>query len=109
MAILNITNFDDHPEDPMWMVFRFTERRIADEFVDGLSAVSIPFEQDESDEAPFLVGVKAHNREAAVRINYAVLGKHRSPFIADGLFRWSVIGLFAILLLMAVLGMVFEK
>lgn len=109
MAILNITNFDDHPEDPRWMVFRFTERRIVDEFVESLSAVAIPFEQDESDEAPFLVGVKAHNREAAVRINYSVLGRHRKPFMADGVIRWSVIGLFVVLVLMAVLGMVFGK
>lgn len=109
MAILNITNFDDHPEDPQWIVFRFKQRGIAKEFVDGLTAVSIPYEQDEGDGAPFLVGVKAHHRETAVRLNYTVLGRHRTPFIADGLVRWSIIGLFAALLLLAVLGMIFGK
>jgi len=109
MAILNITNFDDHPEDPMWMIFRFQTRAIANEFVEGLLAVSIPHEQDEGDGAPFLVGVKARHREAAVRINYTVLGRHRTPFIADGMFRWTVIGLFVLLMLMALLGMILEK
>lgn len=106
MALLNITNFDDHPEDPNWMVFRFKERAMAAEFVDGLIGSSIPFEQDESGNAPFLVGVKAQYREKAVRINYVVIGKYRSPFIADRILRWGLIGFLVLVFIMIVLGMV---
>ena len=89
------------------MVFRFAERGIADEFIEGLRAASIPFESDDSDGPPYLIGVKTQYREKAVRINYTVLGRHREPFIADGMMRWGLIGLLGVLLLLAVLGMIF--
>jgi hypothetical protein len=109
MAILNITNFDDHPNEPMWMVFRFGKEQMAKEFIAGLNAAGIRHEADESVHAPFLVGVRQKDRETAVRINYTVLGRYRSPFIADRTLRWGVIGLVAILSILVIIGMLLEK
>ncbi len=109
MALLNLTNFDEHPEDPLWLVFRFKERGIALEFMDGLKAATIPFEEDQNDGPPHLVGVKTQYREVAVRINYTVTGRHREPFIADRLIRWVLLGFFGLLLLLVVLGMFFGR
>ena len=104
MAILNITNFDDHPEDPNWIVFRFASAALAREFAAELEKGGIACEHAESTEPPHLVGVKQRHRELAVRANYLVLGRHRSPFIADGLFRWTVLIIVGLLVALAVIG-----
>lgn len=104
MALLNLTNFDDHPTEPTWMVFRFKDRLMEREFLEGLDAEGIAYELSEEDGIVRLVGVKQRHREAAIRINYLVLGRHRDPFIADRTMRWAILGFALILVLLAVLG-----
>lgn len=106
MAILNITNYDDHPEDANWMVFRFPTDAMAGEFTQLLDQARIGHERDGAGGPPFLVGVKQRHREQAVRLNYTVLGRHREPFIADGLLRKVVLGFVALIMLLAVAGFV---
>ncbi|MEZ4740743.1 MAG: hypothetical protein R2818_15625 [Flavobacteriales bacterium] len=108
MALLNITNFDDHPQEPLWMVFRFATAQMAQEFTQGLDAARIRYEVDPSGVAPFLVGVRQHDREAAVRINYTVLGRYREPFIANKGLRWGVLGLLALLTALVVAGIIMK-
>ena len=104
MAILNITNFDDHPEDPIWIVFRFASAALAREFVAELEKSRIACELADNTEPPHLVGVKQRHRELAVRANYLVLGRHRSPFIADRTFRWILLGFVGLLIALAFIG-----
>lgn len=104
MALLNLTNFDDHPTDPTWMVFRFGDGDMAREFIEGLDEANIPHELDDGDGPLRLIGVKQRHREAAIRVNYVVLGRHREPFISNTLVRWALIGFTAILIALAVLG-----
>ena len=104
MALLNLTNFDDHPTEPTWMVFRFKDRNMEREFIEGLDAERISYELSEEDGIMRLIGVKQRHREAAIRINYAVLGRHREPFIADKTIRWAILGFALILVLLAFLG-----
>jgi hypothetical protein len=104
MALLNLTNFDDHPTDPLWLVFRFGDGDMAREFVQGLEEAGIPFEQDAGSGGPTLIGVKQRHRDAAIRINYQVLGRHRRPFIGDGAIRWTLLGFTLVLLLLAFMG-----
>lgn len=104
MAILNITNFDDHPEDPNWIVFRFASAALAREFAAELEKSGIACERSDVTEPPFLVGVKQRHRELAVRANYSVQGRHRSPFIADRAFRWILLGFVGLLIVLAFIG-----
>jgi hypothetical protein len=104
MALLNLTNFDDHPTDPLWLVFRFTDHSMAREFMQGLDAAGLKYETDEGDEGLRLVAVKQRHRDAAIRINYTVLGRHRQPFIGNATLRWSLLALTALLLLLALAG-----
>ncbi len=104
MALLNLTNFDDHPTEPTWMVFRFKDRNMEREFIEGLDAERISYELSEEDGVMRLIGVKQRHRDAAIRINYAVLGRHREPFIADKAIRWAILGFALILVLLAFLG-----
>lgn len=106
MALLNLTNFDDHPTEPTWMVFRFGDRDMGREFMEGLEAAGIPYEANEEDERMRLIGVKQRHRDAAVKINYRVLGRHREPFIGDKAIRWTLIAFTMFLVLLALLGAV---
>jgi len=106
MAILNITNYDDHPGDANWIVFRFPTEGMAGEFAQALDQAGIGHERDGDGGPPFLVGVKQRHREQAVRLNYSVLGRHRETFIADGLLRWAVLGFVALIMLLALAGYV---
>lgn len=103
MALLNLTNFDDHPTDPTWLVFRFGDPGMGSEFIQGLEQAGIRYEADR-DEGMTLIGVKQRDRDAAIRVNYAVLGRHREPFIASKLLRYLLLGLVLALLLLAVFG-----
>jgi hypothetical protein len=104
VALLNLTNFDDHPTEPTWMVFRFGDRDMGREFVEGLVAEGIPYESNEEGDGIRLIGVKQRYRDAAVRINYQVLGRHREPFIGDRTIRWVLIAFTLGLVLLAFLG-----
>lgn len=104
MALLNLTNYDDHPTEPGWLVFRYADAEMAAEFLAGLEAAGIPHEVDRDEGTLVLVGVKQRHRDAAVRINYAVLGRHREPFIGDGVLRWSLLLVVGLLVLLALWG-----
>jgi hypothetical protein len=108
MALLNFTNFDDHPTDPTWMVFRFGDREMAKEFIAGLEAAGIPFEAEDEEDleagSTRLIGVKQRFREAAVRVNYVVLGRHREPFLSNALLRWVLLAFVGLLVGLAILG-----
>lgn len=104
MDLPNLTNYSEHPTEPDWLVFRFKSTEQADGFVRLLQEEELRFEQDRSEGPPFLVAVRSRHRSAAVRLNYIVLGQHRKPFMADAIFRWSVIGFVAALIVIAFLG-----
>lgn len=104
MALLNLTNYDDHPEDPNWIVFRFAEQGMAGEFQQALRTAGIGCEADDQGGPPYLVAVRQRHREAAVRANYQVLGRHREPFIGDRLLRFAVLAIVGLLLALAIAG-----
>jgi hypothetical protein len=104
MKLPNLTNFDDHPTEPGWIVFRFPTAAQASEFIQELEKNGLRCEQDNSEGPPFLVAAKQYQREAAIRANYRVLGRHRKPFLGDPTLRWAVITLFALLLSLALIG-----
>jgi hypothetical protein len=104
MKLPNLTNFEEHPSEPEWIVFRFAASSIADEFVEELTRAGVKHERDTEGGPPFLVGVRKSQREAAVRLNYLVLGRHRSPFIADRYLRLGVFAFLALLIALAVAG-----
>ena len=101
---LSLTNFEDHPTDHRYMVFNFPTSQMAGEFMDALTMKAIPFEVDDSGGPPFLIGVKKHFRERAVKENYIVTGRHRRPFIVDPVFRWFVFIFVALAIILAVAG-----
>lgn len=104
MRLPNLTNYDDHPTEPGWLVFRFATPQQADAFEQGLRDAGIRHERDTEGGPPYLVAARQAQREPAVRINYRVLGRYRKPFLADPVLRWGVLGLLALLVALAVAG-----
>lgn len=109
MQLPNLTNYGEHPTEPGWLVFRFRDAHQADEFVQLLVAAKLRHERDTEGGPPYLVAVKQHHRSVAVRLNYIVLGRHRKPFLADPLLRWGVIGVVAVIILLALAGALLGK
>lgn len=104
MKLPNLTNFDEHPTEPGWLVFRFPTREQSEEFAAELQRAGLGCERDDSDGPPFLVATRERHREAAVKANYLVIGRHRKPFLADATLRWGVIAFFILLLALALAG-----
>lgn len=104
MQLPNLTNYGEHPSEPGWLVFRFTEEEQAIEFGQLLEEHGLRHERDTAGGPPFMVAVKQHHRSAAVRLNYTVLGRHRKPFLADPVLRWGVIALVAFITMLALVG-----
>lgn len=104
MALLRLTNFDDHPSEPGWLVFRFGFKDPADDFVAVLQQAGIAFERDEGEDGRHLVAVRQRHRETAVRLNYQVMGRYRAPFMSDAVLRWTVLGLVGLAIALALAG-----
>ncbi|WKZ67797.1 MAG: hypothetical protein QY325_07660 [Flavobacteriales bacterium] len=104
MELPNLTNYGEHPADPEWLVFRFADTAMAEEFARGLAEAGLRHERDTEPGPPFLVGVRRVHRDQAVRLNYTVLGRHRKHFLPDARLRWGLIGLVALLLALAAAG-----
>lgn len=109
LGLPRLTNYADHPTEPDWLVFRFADARVADEFCQGLEAKGMRHERDREGGPPYLVAVRRIHRSDAVRLNYLVLGRHRKPFIANPALRWSVLALVAALLALAVAGRLMSR
>jgi len=103
MSLFRLANHDDHPSDPHWVVFRYGDRQLADEFVDELGKAGITHERD-TEGPPFLVAVRRRQREEALRLNYLVLGRHRDPIIPDRRLGWAIVIFVGIMLMLAITG-----
>jgi hypothetical protein len=104
MKLRGLTNYDEHPTEAGWTVFRFAQPEAAAEFAAELEQAGIRCERDEPTEAPYLVAVRDRHHEPAVRINYRVLGRRRKPFMADPWLRWTVLALVLGLVALALIG-----
>lgn len=104
MALIDLTNYGDHPTDPNWLVFRYKDPAVAREMEEELRAAGIPFEVDAEPGEPVLIGVRKRFRDQAVRCNYTVLGRGRDRFIADPLLRGVVLALVGLAMVLAVVG-----
>lgn len=104
MQLPNITNYGEHPAEPEWLVFRFSSEEQARAFEAALREAGLRHERDTEGGPPYLVAARRADREQAVRFNYVVLGRHRSPFIPNTAFRWALIGLVAAVIALALAG-----
>lgn len=108
IPLINFTNYTEHPEDRNIMVFTFKKRAAGIDFEDGLIEQGIWYEKDTSGtkEHPemMLFAVRKQDYKAAMRQNYLTTARHRKPFMADRLFRYTVVTITVTLVTLAIIG-----
>lgn len=106
MSLVNLTNYRDHPTNGSYVVFFFQRDEVADSFEEMLLINAVDFQRDREEEGQrrHLFGVRKTEFKKAEALNYQAMGRHRSPFIPNKIFRYFVLFFTLIILALAVLG-----
>lgn len=104
---LGFVNYVQHPENPKYIVFRFTDPKRAESFETELNAQNIWHERAEDEKRGQPIWLFAiHNKDykKVERINFMVEGKHKKPLIPFKILRSSLILFSAIVMTLAIIG-----
>lgn len=91
---LGLVNYVRHPSNPNYVVFRFADKKRADDFEKTLKAEKIWFEKDQEDtrgKIYFLFGIHNRDHAKAEKINFAVEGRNRNFIIGNKYLRWTLV------------------
>lgn len=104
---LGLVNYSRHPSNSEYIVYRFADENRAKSFEAALIEKNISYESDTHEKKQvtyYLFGIHKNDYKATEKINFAVEGMHRKPFIPYAGFRWFLITVSMGILLLAVLG-----
>jgi hypothetical protein len=104
---LGFVNFIQHPENKNYVVFRFSDQARATSFEEALSNDNIWFEKADEEKRGktyFMFGVHKNDFTRVQKINFAVEGKHKKPFIKYRILRITMYLFTAIVMTLAVIG-----
>ena len=104
---LGFVNFIQHPENKNYVVFRFSDQARARSFEETLTAENIWFEkasEEKRDKEYFMFGVHKNDFTRVQKINFAVEGKHKKPFIKYRALRIAMYVFTALVMTLAVIG-----
>ena len=104
---LGLVNYVRHPSDPNYVVFRFADRKRADDFEKSLTEKKIWFERAEEDtrnKTYILFGIHNRDHSAVEKINFAVEGRNRGFIIGNKLLRWTLLLFTISLIVLASVG-----
>ena len=100
---LGFVNYTQHPNNPKFIVYRFTDKERANSFRKLLEIDNVDFEEDtevKKLQTYTLFAIHKKNYQKTMKMNFEVEGKHKKPIIPFKILRWSVVifGLSIILL-----------
>ncbi len=104
---LGLVNYSRHPGNTEYVVYRFADENRANSFEEALNEKNITFEKDTHEKklvTYYLFGVHKNDYKVTEKINFAVEGKHRKPFIPFAGFRWFLILFSTGLMILAIMG-----
>jgi len=104
---LGLVNYSRHPENKDYIVYRFADENRAKAFEKALTEKEIYFETDTHEKKQvtyYLFGIHKNDYKVTQKLNYQVEGQHRKPFIPYAGFRWFLILLSSVVMLLAILG-----
>ena len=107
MSFLNFTNFRDHPTERKYMVFFFTDSKMAHYFEELLVENNISYERATEDEGVvkrYLFGVLKRDFEIVHKFNNVAIGKYRQPFIPTAGLRWLLLIVMMVSIALAIAG-----
>ena len=90
MSSFNLANWEEHPTDSRYFIFRFNKIEFAKNFEERLRTESVKYNShEEDDQHMFAIG--SNDFEKARKLNYLVMAEHREPMISNGFLRWSLV------------------
>lgn len=104
---LGFVNYTKHPENPQYIVFRFSDPNRASSFEEELLAQHIWFEKAEEQGTRkhfTLFGIHQKDFKNVEKINYRVEGKHKKPIIPFRWFRYFLFLFSTVVMILAVIG-----
>jgi hypothetical protein len=103
---LGLVNYVQHPQNPNYIVFRFSDSERAKSFEKTLNEQKIWFEKGEEEKRGKMVqlyGIHKSDYKKVTHINYMVEAQHKKPIIPwKGLRYGIVIGMITLITLAAV-------
>ncbi|MBX7093096.1 MAG: hypothetical protein K1X56_00120 [Flavobacteriales bacterium] len=105
--IFRITNYYDHPSDENYIVVHYLKEEQSKLFKSYLEEEKISFEDfvDTDGANPiYLFAIHRRHRRKIEHLNFLTLGKTRSPFVPNKTFRWFLILLFFLIIILSLIG-----
>ena len=91
---LGFVNYTQHPANPNYVVYRFTDQNRADSFRTLLKAHHVEFEEDQEQKKQqtyTLFAIHQKYYKKTMKMNFKVEQKHKKPIIPFRILRWSVV------------------
>lgn len=105
---IDFTNFQEHPTNRSFMVFKFHRKEQADFFEGLLHEAAILYERhddmDDPDKPRYLFAAPKKHEDQLRYLNNLAIGKFRSKFIPDRSFRFLIFFISALVLALAFIG-----
>ena len=93
--IINVTNYQDHPTNTSFKVFKFKKKEQATFFETELNKKQIKFERgDETNDRGihvYMFAVHQTDLDKVKSINYLALGKYRDHWVPSRILRWIIV------------------
>lgn len=90
MSSFNLANWEEHPTDSRYFIFRFNKVGLAEDFEQRLNTEKVQYQSHQED-GHFMFGVSRNDFERVRKLNYLVMAAHREPMIANGILRWALV------------------
>jgi hypothetical protein len=104
---LGFVNYVQHPDDPNYVVYRFTDIKRADSFEEELKLQGIWFEraEDEKRGQPiWMFGIHKKDYKKVEKINFVVEGRYKKPLIPFRFLRYFLLVFSTIVMTLALIG-----
>lgn len=104
---LGLVNYVQHPENPNYIVFRFSDLNRAKSFEDRLRDQSIWYEKGEEEKRGKMVqlyGIHKSDYKKVTNINYLVEASHKKPLIPWSGLRYGLVSSMVIMIILASVG-----
>jgi len=87
------TNFQDHPTNDQYKIFKYRIAEQADYFQSLLEEKKIFFERDDepSDNYSHYFAIKKVDSRRVYKLNHLALGRYRKPFVKERWARWAIL------------------
>ena len=91
---LGFVNYTQHPSNPNYVIYRFTDQERANTFRKFLEEGNIDFEEDIEEKRTqtyTLFAIHQKNYKKTMKMNFEVERIHKKPIIPFKILRWSVV------------------